>query len=90
LLSFEFLSKFYHIFYAYVSHLDILAVQRVGVSGIKNIVAMPLTTQNTLPVNLTQLNVTLTKLNITLKPFVLSFISSLAKCTNASEFNMKW
>ncbi|CAF2795995.1 unnamed protein product [Rotaria sp. Silwood2] len=69
---------------------DILAVQRVGTSGIKNIVAMPLITQDTMPVNLTQLNETLTKLNIQLKPFVLNFISSLAKCTNQTESNMKW
>ncbi|CAF1362646.1 unnamed protein product [Rotaria sp. Silwood1] len=68
----------------------ILAVQRVGMSGIKNIVAMPLITQDTMPVNLTQLTETLKKLNIQLKPFVLSFISSLAKCTNQTESNMKW
>jgi hypothetical protein len=68
----------------YVLYLDVLAVQRVGMSGIKNIVAMPLIVQNTMPANLTQLNETLSKLNIQLKPFVLNFISSLAKCTNAN------
>ncbi|CAF1032857.1 unnamed protein product [Rotaria sp. Silwood1] len=72
------------------AYLDILAVQRVGMSGIKNIVAMPLITQDTMPVNLTQLTETLKKLNIQLKLFVLSFISSLAKCTNQTESNMKW
>ncbi|CAF4267290.1 unnamed protein product, partial [Rotaria sp. Silwood2] len=69
---------------------DILALQRIGMSGIKNIVAMPLIAQNTLTVNLTQLNETLKKLNIQVKPFVLNFISSFAKCTNATEHNMKW
>ncbi|CAF3971968.1 unnamed protein product [Adineta steineri] len=29
-------------------------------------------------------------MNITLKPFVLNFISSLAKCQNATESDMKW
>ncbi|CAF5188853.1 unnamed protein product [Rotaria magnacalcarata] len=64
--------------------LDVLAVQRVGMSGIKNIVAMPIHTQNTLLLNLTQLNETLKKLNIQLKPFVLNFISSFARCTSSN------
>ncbi|CAM2729119.1 unnamed protein product [Rotaria socialis] len=72
--------------------LDVLAVQRVGMSGIKNIVAMPIHTQNTLLINLTQLNETLTKLNIQLKPFVLNFISSFARCTssNPNGTYLKW
>ncbi|CAF3958599.1 unnamed protein product [Adineta steineri] len=72
------------------AYLDIFAMQRVATSGIKHIVAMPGSTQNTLPVNLTQLFETLKRMNITLKPFVLNFISSLAKCQNATESDMKW
>lgn len=70
--------------------LDILAVQRVGASGIKNLAAMPLTTQSALPINLTQLNETLTKLNIHLKPFVLSLISLFENCTNHTGSPLKW
>ncbi|CAF2156475.1 unnamed protein product [Rotaria magnacalcarata] len=74
------------------AYLDILALQRVGMSGIKNIVAMPLITQDTMLINLTQLNETLKRLNIQLKPFVLSFISSFVKCTspNQTESYLKW
>ncbi|CAF1276630.1 unnamed protein product [Rotaria sordida] len=74
------------------AYLDMLAVQRVGMSGIKNIVAMPLIIQNTMPINLTQLNETLKRLNIQLKPFVLNFISSFAKCTspNQTTIYLKW
>ncbi|CAF1202253.1 unnamed protein product [Rotaria sordida] len=67
------------------AYLDMLAVQRVGMSGIKNIVAMPLIIQNTMPINLTQLNETLKRLNIQLKPFVLNFISSFVKCTSPNQ-----
>ncbi|CAF1409401.1 unnamed protein product [Adineta steineri] len=72
------------------AYLDIFAMQRVATSGIKKIVAIPGSTQRTLPVNLTQLFETLKRMNITLKPFVLNFISSLAKCQNATESDMKW
>ncbi|CAF4115325.1 unnamed protein product, partial [Adineta steineri] len=72
------------------AYLDIFAMQRVATSGIKKIVAIPGSTQRTLPVNLTQLSETLKRMNITLKPFVLNFISSLAKCQNATESDIKW
>ncbi|CAF4920673.1 unnamed protein product [Rotaria sp. Silwood1] len=72
--------------------LDVLALQRVGASGVKNMVAMPVTTQNALPINMTQLNDTLEKSNIQLKPFVFGFISSFAKCTSPTqgESFLKW
>ncbi len=62
-----------------------LAVQRVDDSGIKNMVALPLSVQEQLPTNLTQIDLKLKELNITLTPFIYALITSLARCSNQSE-----
>jgi hypothetical protein len=63
----------------------VLAVQRVDDSGIKNMVALPLSVQEQLPTNLTQIDLKLKELNITLTPFIYALITSLARCSNQSE-----
>ena len=77
--------------YAYILlNRDVLAVQRVGDSGIKKLVAMPASVQGQLPTNLTQIDLKLKELNITLTPFIYALITSLAKCTNQSESAIHW
>jgi hypothetical protein len=68
----------------------VLAVQRVDDSGIKNIVAIPSTTQRQLPANLTQFNQKLKQLNIALTPFIYAFITSFATCTNQPQLYVSW
>ncbi|UJR07384.1 hypothetical protein I4U23_011670 [Adineta vaga] len=70
--------------------LDVLAVQRVDGSGIKNLVAMPSLVQKQLIANLTQLNSKLQALNLNLSPFMYGLISSLARCTNQTEADIFW
>ncbi|CAF1478334.1 unnamed protein product, partial [Adineta steineri] len=70
--------------------LDLLAVQRVDDSGIKNYVAMPSSIQHLLPANLSQVDMKLKALNITLSPFIYKLITSLANCTNQAESAISW
>ncbi|CAF1296166.1 unnamed protein product [Adineta ricciae] len=70
--------------------LDVLAVQRVDDSGIKNLVAMPSSVQKQLTANLTQLNNKIQALNLQLSSFTYGLISSLAKCTNQTEGDIFW
>ncbi|CAF1336158.1 unnamed protein product [Adineta steineri] len=70
--------------------LDLLAVQRVDDSLIKNYVAMPSSIQHQLPANLSQVDMKLKALNITLSPFIYKLITSLANCTNQAESAIYW
>ncbi|CAF0888605.1 unnamed protein product [Adineta ricciae] len=70
--------------------LDVLSVQRVDDSGVRQLVAMPSIVQNQLPTNLTQLNMKLRELNLDLDPFTYKLITSLAKCGNQNESEIFW
>lgn len=69
---------------------DVLAVQRVGQSKIKNFVAMPSLTEKQLQANLTQLTAKLAQLNITLTPFFQKLNYYFARCTNQPETAINW